>query len=107
MVVARADAVEDRARDLGADGLSGPLDHVELQEQAAPVDLEGHRRLVGPQPPLDDVARDAAVHPEHGVAGAQTGGLGRGTGRDSDDEGRTAQANQCERASASTEGASE
>ena len=88
VVVARADPVEQGAGHLGAERLAGPLDDVELEVEAAAGDLQADDRLVGPQPPLDDVARHPAVDARHGVTGPEPGDVGRRTGRDRDDERR-------------------
>ena len=63
VVVARPHAVEHGARHLGTERLAGRLAHVELQLQAAAVDLQADVGFVGPQAPLDHVAGDAAVDP--------------------------------------------
>ena len=58
---------------LGPERFARPLVHVDVEIDAVAVDLEADVGLVGPQPPLDDVARDPAVDAPDGVTGTEPG----------------------------------
>ena len=77
VVVARPDPVEQRTRHLGAERFAGPLVDVELEVDPAAGDLQADYGLVGPQAPLDDVARDPSVDARDRVTGAEPGVVGR------------------------------
>ena len=77
VVVARPHAVEDGARDFGTERLAGRLADLQLEVEAAALHVERDVGFVGPQAPLDHVARDATVDAHDGIAGEQTHGRGR------------------------------
>ncbi len=88
VVVAGADLVEQRAVDLDAERLAGPLGHLDGDLQPTPPEVEHRVRLVGEPAPLDDVAGGLAVDGQHLVVDQDTGPVGRRTGDDGDDAGR-------------------
>ena len=85
MVVARAHAVEDRARELQAQRCAvGLVDH-QRALQATASHLELDTRTVGVQLVRDHVAEVVAVDQHDLVARVDARERGRGSGRDGDD----------------------
>jgi len=90
VVVAGPDAVEDRRRDLDAEGFAGLLAdrHREGVRHPATADDEVQFGLVHQEAVLDDVTGRATVEREELITGAESGQRGRRRGGDGDDLGR-------------------
>jgi hypothetical protein len=88
VVVAGAHPIEHGAGDLGAERAPRRLGDGDLLFEAVAGEQQVDLGLVGPQPPLDDVPRDATVEAQDRVARADPGLFGGRAGRDGDDNGR-------------------
>ena len=88
MVVAGTQLIEQCGLHLDAQGGTFILLDDDLDLEAPPADEQLDQRLVGQQAVLDDVAHDLPVHGADLVARVHTGGVGRRSGRDSNNRGQ-------------------
>ena len=68
MVVARANAIEQRALHVYAEGLTGPLRDLKRELYVAPTNIDIELGFVDQDSPLDDVSRHLTVESKHFVA---------------------------------------
>src|SRR4029079_11227560 len=87
VVVARADAIEDRAGECRTQGFSGLLLDHDLPLETAATKLQLDDGLVDLELIADDVAHGLTVDGTELVAGAESGDIRRGTGRNRLDTG--------------------